>query len=161
MSEEKISEKWAEEVVARKSWSALGKKFAFYGSLRTGQYNYKRLVEAAAGMKFEGERVLTGYKMFSFGSFPFVVPSDNPEDTIVIELFDIPDEMAARYIHNMEVGAGYGVEEVLIDGEVYWLYIYTGMRDYEKSGYTRVSDGDWVKYLSEKGKTSRLSGGEW
>lgn len=150
-----ITKKWGEHVAAQKPWDALGTHFAFYGTLRREQGNYNRLVKQASGSKFEGQRTLNGYKMFSFGGFPFVIPTENENDTIIVDLFSIPDELAARSIHYMELGAGYGVEELLIDGTVYWLYIYPSERDYVQRGFPEVPGGDWVTYITAEREKQR------
>lgn len=147
-NKDEITMKWAEKVAAQKPWGALGRKFAFYGTLRQGEGNYSRLVARAEGATFEGQRTLPGYKMFSFGGFPFVVPSNNQDDTIIVELFDIPDELIARSIHQMEIGAGYGVDEITLEDQVYWLYIYPSERDYGR--FPQVTDGDWVRFAAEQ-----------
>src|SRR5688572_8090553 len=93
--------------------NTLPKTFAFYGSLRAGYHNHY-LVERGVGTKFEGVVELNGYKMFDIGNgaFPFVVKTTDASDTITVELYTLPDREYAGYIHGMELGAGYGTEEV-------------------------------------------------
>lgn len=147
--DERVKE--AEEVaekIASTGWGAIGRKFAFYGTLRRGQGNYTRIIKDSPKAVFEGEAILLGYKMFSFGGFPFVIPTGNQSDTIKVELFDVPEELAARSIHHMELGAGYGVDEVTINDQVYWLYTYSPQRNYKS--FPEVPGGDWVEFVKKR-----------
>jgi gamma-glutamylcyclotransferase (GGCT)/AIG2-like uncharacterized protein YtfP len=126
----------------------LNEKFAFYGTLREGHGNNLYLVKPAVGTKYEGTRVLSGYKMFDIGgkSYPFVVKTGNPEDTIVVELYHLPDQTYAKRIHWMELGSNFHVEELNLDDQTYWLYAKK-----DGTGFMPVPYGDWTKYKRGKG----------
>lgn len=122
-------------------------KFAFYGTLRKGHYNYNRLVARAPGMEFEGEQIIGGYKMFDLGHYPCVVKTGNEEDKILVELYTIPDKLHATSIHHMEIGAGYDSEEIQI-GDLGTYSIYTQKND--RGGRLRpIEGGDWTAYNKE------------
>lgn len=150
--DEEIVREWAAKR-AERPLSVVHNRFAFYGTLRGGQYNFNRFIKDS-GKTFEGKEVLKGYKMFSFGAFPFVVPTGNEEDVIVVELYEVPDELVCRSINMMELGAGYGVEEVTINDKVYWLYVYPNNWEYSKRGYPEIPGGDWVEYKQAEAKAN-------
>lgn len=83
-------------------------RIAVYGSLRKGQYNYRPEMGSPVG---KGR--LVGAKLFSLGAFPCIVKSDNPNDTVVVEVYDLPDKLFAP-IERMELGAGYTRESVIV-----------------------------------------------
>lgn len=115
-------------------------KFAFYGSLRKGQYNYDRCI---AGCKHDylGVARVNGFKMWSLGPYPTITLGDK-NDQIVVDLFDIHDEAVQRFIESMERGAGYSVGNVEINDEQYTLYYYHK----EPRNAEAVENGDWVDY---------------
>ncbi len=118
-------------------------KFAFYGSLRKGHYNYDRLVKNSPGMELVGEQTVQGYKMFDTGiGYPYVVKTGNPTDEVKVELYDIPDESTAYCINRMELGAGYKQEEIKFDDETYTLYVCDSFGRQSKP----VPKGDWTAY---------------
>jgi gamma-glutamylcyclotransferase (GGCT)/AIG2-like uncharacterized protein YtfP len=124
-------------------------RFLFYGTLRKDQGNYNYFVKPVKGSEFEGTKTLTGYKMFSFGGFPAVYKTNNPDDKILVEAWYVPNEMSCRSIHMMELGAGYEVEEVELEGKMYWLYTYD---EKYSQGKLEVKSGDWVNFITEKRK---------
>ena len=118
-------------------------KLVFYGSLRRAHYNHRRMKSYQEdGMIFEAQRVIPGFKMYEtpYG-YPFVVKAA-PEDTIVVELFDVSEGLA-KVIANMELGAGYIPETVHIDENEYTIYVY---RDLPKQARKEVPGGDWTEY---------------
>jgi gamma-glutamylcyclotransferase (GGCT)/AIG2-like uncharacterized protein YtfP len=145
----KITKEWAEKVTKENPLNKLYSDFAFYGSLREGQYNHNYLIAPYKDSVKVETVELKGYKMFSFGAYPFVVKSEDAADSIVVELHTIPNEMPARRIHFMELGAGYGAEEVIINDKAYCLYVYPD-RNWEEKGYEKVPEGDWVKFNNKK-----------
>jgi len=126
----------------------VGSRHAFYGSLRNGQYNARREDET---YKRIGEVTITGFKMYSLygGAYPCIVRTDNKKDTVVVELFNITDENRILGIYGMEIGAGYHLEHVDVNGETCGIYVYP-------EGYKNtvpVLSGDWVKFKSQKSAT--------
>jgi gamma-glutamylcyclotransferase (GGCT)/AIG2-like uncharacterized protein YtfP len=121
---------------------------AFYGSLRKGCYNYNWFKE---GLTLIGQSEIPGYKLFSLGSFPCIIPSDNPEDKVVVDLFKA-DESTFHRIHRMEIGAGYRAQAVTINEEDYIVYEYPRSRA-EHLEDRHVPGGDWVKHLESNNVT--------
>lgn len=117
-----------------------GGLYAFYGSLRKGQYNYTR-----TGLPKETyikTVQIEGYEMYSLGAFPLVVQSSNKKDVITVDLFAIANENLQRGIHLMEIGAGYERIAHTIDGKDYYLYVYSRAN----KGLQRVTSGDWAEW---------------
>lgn len=123
---------------------ALGNRFAFYGTLRKGQGNHRWSVANDSGAVFDGVHVIPGYRMHSLGGYPFVTQSE--EDSIVVELYQLSDPRIIESIHRMEIGAGYSVEEITVNGQHYQLYVQPP----RGHSYPVVPDGDWVKYVEER-----------
>lgn len=119
--------------------------FAFYGTLRKGQGNHRWSVAQDSGAKFDGTVTVPGYRMHSYGGYPFVVPSQ--DDSIVVELYQLTDDSIMDSIHRMEIGAGYHVEEITVEGITYQLYV----QNHDNTNYWEtVPDGDWVSYRNRK-----------
>lgn len=146
-SNDEITKSWAKKVVEELPHGApINNLFAFYGTLREGDYNHTRLVKPDKGAKKIGTITLAGYKMYDMGhgSYPFAIKTGNEKDTIVVELHELKDELLINRIHGMEIGAGYGVEKIENKGKTYWLYVHPNERDYK--GYREVTGGDWMQY---------------
>lgn len=89
-----------------------------YGSLRKGEYNFKgfQTTFGEDSVMKVGETTLKGWKLYSLGSYPTIVPlseDDNQDDfpPIKLDLLALSED-AAYSIDRMESGAGY-LEEVL------------------------------------------------
>lgn len=129
-----------------------GSRYAFYGSLRRGQYNHSRtgLTTKAAFLKTV---VIPGFKMYSLGAFPLIVKSTSDKDKITVDLFAIQDESLERSIHMMEIGAGYERITQNIEGVDYYLYAY----DRANPNLQQVVNGDWAEYQVELQKKMKLT----
>lgn len=119
--------------------------YAFYGSLRNDQYNASYF---KGGMKYKETTTVPGFKLFSLGPYPCVVRTDDDNDTIVVDLFELENNTAYR-IHQMEKGAGYDYEEIEINGTKYGIYVYAPS-SLERLRDRQVPGGDWVKFLQER-----------
>lgn len=128
--------------------TTLPTNFAFYGTLRSGQGNYRWSVARDNGAEFDGEHVIPGYKMYSLGGYPFVAPSNDADASIVVELYKLSDPDIIRSIHRMEIGAGYDTATIEVNDQQYTLY-YQHNNNY---GYTEVPNGDWVKFVEARRK---------
>ena len=117
-----------------------------YGSLREGMYNFTAFTNMfGEGYKKLGSGTVKGYKLYSFGAYPFI-QEDN--GFIVVDVFECSDK-CKEAIDGMEYGAGYSSEEVTVETEngEFTGTIYT-MNDIDPSNYPHVEDGDWVKFKS-------------
>lgn len=126
------------------------KKYAFYGTLRLNQPNYKRLLSPQTA-KFLGQASLSGYTMFNLGAYPIIVElSDTTYSPIKVDLFEITDEYSQRYIHLMELGAGYQEKTTVIDGEEYIVYYAPFSQWLTYYGtFSTIRSGDWVQHISK------------
>jgi len=126
------------------------KKYAFYGTLRLNQPNYKRLLSPQTA-KFLGTAELPGYVMFNLDMYPIIVENPSHQGRpIKVDLFEIEDEYTQRYIHLMELGAGYEEKTTTINGDEYIVY-YAPIRQRGifYGNYDRIHSGDWVKHISK------------
>lgn len=119
-----------------------GSKYAFYGSLRKGQYNHSRA--GLAKQIYIKTVKIPGFIMYSLGAFPMIVRGTSA-DEITVDLFALISPDLERGIHLMEIGAGYERITVKIEGEDYYIYIY----DRAPSGITKVKSGDWAVHQVE------------
>lgn len=126
--------------------------YAFYGSLRKGMYNYEHFKD---GMEYIQTVEISGFQLFSLGSYPCVIRTDDSKDKLTIDLFTVTGAMEGR-IHRMEVGAGYGYDEVEVNGRTFGIYTYDHSA-LSRLKERRVPGGDWVKHLRpEYAKTEQV-----
>lgn len=117
------------------------KKHLFYGSLRSGQYNFNRF--GPGTQKYIKTLRIPGFKMVNLGYYPCVTESDNLQDEITVELHEV-SEGAAEKIYFMEKGAGYLPKYIEIDGEKCVIYFCTP-EFIKQSGKENniIESGDW------------------
>lgn len=121
------------------------KKIAVYGSLREGEYNFNRFKDWFPSIKVIGQERVSGFVLFSLGSYPGIRFTGNPEDSVVFDFLEVPDECYTQ-ITLMEIGANYKV-----------ITLNTNMSDkivcYEYLGNSErlpiIEHGDWSRYLKE------------
>lgn len=111
-----------------------------YGTLKKGFYNHKR-----CGMdqqEYLGEITIPNYKMYNLGFYPTVVKSNDPKDTIFVEIYDVGDDVF-EFINRMELNTGYHVEEVEveIDGKVIKALIFAMVNEQVDGKYELIKDG--------------------
>lgn len=94
-------------------------KIITYGTLKKGFYNYNRFMGNA---KFLGNVHITGYKMYSNGTYPAIVKSDVPSDLISGELYEIEDDNF-NIIRDVELRAGYYMDTYKMRGEDIPLFV--------------------------------------
>lgn len=121
------------------------KKILVYGSLRKGEYNYKRFKGYfGEGLNYLATTTITGYKLYDLGSYPGIRPEAGKE--LVVDVMEVSDE-AYDAITGMERGAGYSVaKETVEDHGECTIYVY----NYPVSENHLVESGDWSKYLSHE-----------
>lgn len=115
--------------------------FAFYGSLRRGMENYKKISQK---WKYLFSARIPGYAMHLRGKYPFAVKS-SAADSIVVEVFRIDDKTEREKVHELELSEGYHLETISIDGTETGIYLFAGGENYPK-----VDGGDWVTFFREK-----------
>lgn len=122
-----------------------GKKCAVYGTLRTGQGN-NVLLSGLTGTP----DTISGFLMRSYGGFPFVVHTGNPDDVIQVELFDVDTDSRSASLDRLEgCWGGYSgfydrVQVHTDSGEQVYLYVF--LEDDPRCQL--IEDGDWVKFCN-------------
>lgn len=111
---------------------------AVYGSLRKGEYNQ----EGRNGMKYLSTHEIDGYELYSFGSYPGIKEG---KGKLTVDIFECTDQ-CKKSIDWMEIGAGYVIKPITIEGKECDLYVY----NHDVEGYTKVESGDWSTYLKNK-----------
>lgn len=114
-------------------------QYAFYGSLRKGMENHYAYEN---DLKYLFTTKLPGFKMYSLGEYPYVVRTEDPRDSIIVELFRITSKDTEQNIYKMEIDAGYIFSEVIIGSIKFGIYVFetAGSLDPE------VVHGDWIEF---------------
>lgn len=84
------------------------RRIAVYGSLRQGEYNHR---QDMGEMVAQG--VITNAALYTLGAFPCIVATDNTDDSVVVEVYDLPEKVFDG-IHRMEIGAGYEIKPATV-----------------------------------------------
>lgn len=117
--------------------------FAFYGTLRQGEYNFLPFQDH---IKFIRTVRMQGFTLFDAGNYPYAVKSDNIDNEIVAELVEIQSKNVIEAIHQLELAAGYFLDYVTIDGEKFGIYLMKQNNPQD----SQIVDGDWVKQQLRK-----------
>lgn len=124
-------------------------RVAVYGTLRRGEGNHGLLRDAA----FVGQGRVSGYKMVSNGGFPAVYATDDVDDEIVVEVYEVNESQLLR-LHGLEGFRSHdnkwydlGVVTVVenTDGQsalYHGAFIYRWTMD-ECDGLRPIPSGDW------------------
>jgi len=112
---------------------------AVYGTLKSGFGNHRVLGEEA---EFMGNDVLDNWSMYSYGHFPFVVPTEDAGDKIYVEVYAIPNLRRTDALEGYHEGYDgfYDRKKVAtIFGDA-WIYFFPEKPD---RNYPRVESGVW------------------
>lgn len=133
----------------------MSKLLGTYGSLRVGEYNHSSVKDCMPVVELE--RKVAGYKMYSLGAYPAIVRTDDPDDIITIDVFDMASTPEATNmmasIHRMEVGAGYDIEEACTIDNQWEVLLYTQTyraESFIELGHQEVVGGDWTEYQRQR-----------
>lgn len=114
-------------------------KVFVYGTLRKeGSLHYMIDKEPVAMAK------LRGFKMYNLGAYPAITPSNDFNDIIVGEIYEITEEKFLQ-ISTMERCAGYTIYHSAEIGA--YLYVYDKINN-EKQ---QIKSGDWIEFESKGG----------
>lgn len=128
------------------------KYYAFYGSLRVGEYNYDRLLKDKPGVDYVKTITLPkGYLLYSLGAYPMVIEDETSEFPLVLDLFEIDAPNISKWIDMMEIGAGYTPTTIVIDNVAYCLFVgdYKENSQWLKSN-SIVTSGDWTEEIKRR-----------
>lgn len=122
---------------------------ALYGSLRDGLYNSRRF-DLQNKSEFLGTTKVSGYALYSLGSYPGIYPSEDSCVIAEVRRFSGKQNIeVAKSIDYMELFGGYHREYVDLEiGEQKFrgfIYVYD-----EKPETGIIEHGDWTRYLKEK-----------
>ena len=126
--------------------------FAAYGTLRLGNGNWSHFLDEEVPVVMLGDTI-SGYYMVTTGWIPMVVKSDNPDDKVVVDVFNLDGrDTKAKAVHMLEIGAGYDLEFATTDsGLPVYLYVYSQESiDRYARGFTRIESGDYNEYIRER-----------
>lgn len=113
--------------------------YAFYGSLRRGMSNYEVYKNH---LRYLYSTRLRGFQLFSLGPYPFARETNNPGDSILVEVFKITDRTTEQQIHQLEVDAAYFYKDTRIVRSEVGIYLFSTDKN-----YPRVLGGDWVDFF--------------
>lgn len=113
-----------------------------YGTLKEGFGNNRLLRGRAEKVR---DDTLSGYKMYSMGAFPFIVPTGNEEDVVNGEVWYVPDEHEEEVEASLDMLEGYpnfyNKHTVYPDGGHEYVDVY--FMDTALKGYPQVPSGNW------------------
>jgi len=132
--------------------------FFIYGSLRKRCYNHSLIKDKAV---FKGKAKLLGFALYSLGSYPAVFPTNDKNDVLFGELYQIEDDEIRKRLHGMEIMAGYKLvtEKCFVNGDRketqdISIYVY---KNPSIALNQRVDSGDWMDYLIRRGDLNVIS----
>ena len=111
-----------------------------YGTLRKGMLLHS-LIE---NCEFLGKTVLKGYMLYVAGEIPLAVETNNENDKLVVEVYDVP-ESVFRYIKKLEESAGYYTARVKTEYGEAFIWLSFGV------GKMVIESGDYVEYIVSGG----------
>ena len=110
---------------------------ATYGSLKRGFHNHGFIKDS----KFLGVDSLSGFAMYKYSSFPMVVASDDINDTIMVEVYEVSADTLVR-LDYLE-GHPEFYRRVHVDTIYGDAFIYIGSRNQIREGMKKIENGVW------------------
>lgn len=89
-------------------------KFFFYGSLKSGLYNNRILQQSGCTLLKTARTADPEFQLWNLGAYPCVTKGDK---VIEGEVWEITNPSVVSFINDMEAGAGYHFEEILLENE--------------------------------------------
>ena len=102
-------------------------------------YNHIRF----GNIEFLFTEKLAGFKLYALERYPFAIKTNEPSDSIIIEVAHITNAQTENEIHQLELSAGYYYDEVAVRGISVGIYLFQN-----SDHHTWVPHGDWVKFVS-------------
>ena len=113
----------------------------FYGSLMSGHYNNEALLQWDVARKI-GRTTIRGFRLYDLGSYPCAERSNNLNDVLHGEVWDVGPH-GARMVKMMEEGAGYEGEKVMTEFGPAIIWTRRPI-----SSLRVVESGDWNEKIS-------------
>lgn len=94
--------------------------YAFYGSSRRGMIYemYKH------GLEYQFSTTLEGFKLYALQDYPFAVKTNQPLDSIFVDIFKIRDPEVEESIQQLELSVGYHYDEVIVTTITVGVYLF-------------------------------------
>ena len=140
-----------------------------YGTLRSGEGNWSWALCGRTAS--EQVATLTGVQMFDQGGFPYVMRSDNPDETVVGDLMQIEPALFGQVMADLDRLEGftpgsrfnlYNREVVTVtteDGKTHDAYVYivaTEREERVRQSCPRIESGDWIAFDGARPRESVL-----
>lgn len=134
-----------------------------YGSLRHGEYNFKRINSMFPNsLKFITSITLTGYRMYNLGGYPAAIYDGDNTVAIICDVMQITKE-AEEVVEEMETGAGYStfthriyfqdpLTRFEVDTKALIYLMIDEAADLVKEVCDEIYSGDWVDYCKKLAK---------
>jgi gamma-glutamylcyclotransferase (GGCT)/AIG2-like uncharacterized protein YtfP len=123
-------------------------RYAFYGSLRKGMYNYLRFEKH---LTFLYSEEISGFQLYALEQYPAAIKTNDSIDTIKVEVMRVTNPAVETQIHELELSVGYYYDEVMIRDEMIGIYLFHRKEGGSlKSSRPLVADGDWVQFLGKQ-----------
>lgn len=110
-------------------------KIAVYGTLRKDMHNFERFKD---GLEYLDTVEIRGFDLYDLG-LPMIIPG---EGTVVFDLLNVTSPHTDVSIDLMELTAGYRIDTVIVDGEVYKIYPHANEEYVKRAGV--LTNGDWI-----------------
>jgi gamma-glutamylcyclotransferase (GGCT)/AIG2-like uncharacterized protein YtfP len=116
--------------------------YAVYGTLRLGFGNYENILAPLQPIE---ERRISGFKMYTNGMFPMIIPSERSR--ITVEIFEVDDPEIKRRLDGLEgydpdTNTGMYLRKQIDIGKFKNVNIYVWNRERHKT-LNLVDDGDF------------------
>jgi len=110
---------------------------ATYGSLKKGFHNHGFLSDS----KCLGVDSLSGFAMYKYSSFPMVVASDDSNDTIMVEVYEVSADTLVR-LDYLE-GHPEFYRRIHVDTIYGDAFMYIGTRKQIRENMLKINNGVW------------------
>jgi len=117
-------------------------KYFAYGTLKRGFPNYPLLEYLDA--KFVGSGFITGYKMYDLGNYPTIVKSNNEDDIVYGEVFEVEDFNKLDILEGVKWGL-YERITLPVNGEECYVYVCGKKNEKRFKRTPIIGDGIWHK----------------
>ena len=107
---------------------------AVYGTLKRGQYNHAVIEQDAS---YVGVASLPGWRMYSLGAFPVIVPAE-PDQAVFVEIFAVSDLVATDRLEGFP--SFYNRKKVETHVGDAWVYY---MESVGHRGAEQITSGVW------------------
>lgn len=113
---------------------------AVYGTLREGQGNWSWALRGRSEQL--GAAYLDGFVMYNTGGFPAAVRTTDGDSRILVEVYEVDDEVFSDLDRLEGYPTMYTREQVETEYGKAWLYIW----NFDLGGLQLIPEGDWVKF---------------